>query len=155
MSHHMITTDELNAHLWGAADILRGTADASDFKNHIFGLLFLKRLSDVFDERRQEIIDEYVKSGRGVIDICNGHRNILNIRQCTRICHRDLHVIDIVPTSIRWILKIGGSAKRLATVDRQEDQLSEGKSKWVRSAFKVSNATVVGQTSHVEHHGRQ
>lgn len=61
MSDRIITRDELNSHLWGAADILRGTADASEFKNHIFGLLFLKRLSDVFEERRQEIIEHYVK----------------------------------------------------------------------------------------------
>ncbi len=60
----IITREELDRLLWGAADILRGTTDAADFKNHILSLLFLKRLNDVFLERRQEIIDEYVKSGK-------------------------------------------------------------------------------------------
>ncbi|WP_236734049.1 class I SAM-dependent DNA methyltransferase [Aliivibrio fischeri] len=37
---------------------MRGTVDSSDFKNYIFGLIFLKRLSDVFDERVQAVMDE-------------------------------------------------------------------------------------------------
>lgn len=60
----IITREDLDRLLWGAADILRGTTDAADFKNHILSLLFLKRLNDVFLERRQEIIDEYVKAGK-------------------------------------------------------------------------------------------
>jgi len=63
-SSRIITREELDRLLWGAADILRGTTDAADFKNHILSLLFLKRLNDVFLERRQEIIDEYTKSGK-------------------------------------------------------------------------------------------
>lgn len=46
-----ISLDELKSWLWGSANIMRGTVDSSDFKNYIFGLIFLKRLSDVFDER--------------------------------------------------------------------------------------------------------
>ena len=60
----IVTREELNRMLWGAADILRGTVDAGDFKNHILALMFLKRLSDVFKERRQEIIDEWMKNGK-------------------------------------------------------------------------------------------
>jgi len=60
----IVTREELNRSLWGAADILRGTVDAGDFKNHILALMFLKRLSDVFKERRQEIIDEWLQSGK-------------------------------------------------------------------------------------------
>jgi type I restriction enzyme M protein len=60
----MLTREELNRQLWGAADILRGAVDASDFKNHILSLLFLKRLSDVFFERREEILNEWKKAGK-------------------------------------------------------------------------------------------
>ncbi|MBU2622315.1 MAG: type I restriction-modification system subunit M N-terminal domain-containing protein, partial [Proteobacteria bacterium] len=40
--------EKLTAHLWESANILRGSIDSSDYKNYIFGLLFLKRISDVF-----------------------------------------------------------------------------------------------------------
>jgi type I restriction enzyme M protein len=60
----IITRDELNRRLWQAADILRGTVDAGDFKNHILALLFLERLSDVFYERRQEIVDQWQRDGK-------------------------------------------------------------------------------------------
>ena len=45
-----IDLEALKSHLWESANILRGSIDASDYKNYIFGMLFLKRLCDVFDE---------------------------------------------------------------------------------------------------------
>jgi len=120
MSGHMITTDELNAHLWGAADILRGTADASDFKNHIFGLLFLKRLSDVFDERRQEIIDEYVKGG-------------MSVKEATKIAESDPDEYTrgsfFIPKTARWAELMKHGENRAEQIDKAlraiEDQNSD------------------------------
>lgn len=54
----MITRKELETKLWGAADILRGSIDSSDYKGYIFGMLFLKRISDVFEEEAQKILAE-------------------------------------------------------------------------------------------------
>lgn len=54
----MITRRELESKLWGAADILRGSIDSSDYKGYIFGMLFFKRISDVFDEEAQKILAE-------------------------------------------------------------------------------------------------
>ncbi len=48
-----LTSQELQSKLWQAADILRGQIDASDYKNYIFSILFVKRLSDHFDEEVQ------------------------------------------------------------------------------------------------------
>ena len=53
-----ITQSQLEAYLWGASTLLRGTIDAGEYKSFIFPLLFLKRLSDVYDEEYTEALDE-------------------------------------------------------------------------------------------------
>ena len=44
--------------LWAAANALRGNLDATEYKNVVLGLIFLKYLSDRFDERYQELVAE-------------------------------------------------------------------------------------------------
>lgn len=44
--------------IWKAADKLRGNLDTSEYKNVVLGLIFLKYISDKFEQRYQELIEE-------------------------------------------------------------------------------------------------
>lgn len=44
--------------IWRAADKLRGNIDASEYKNVVLGLIFLKYISDKFNQRYQELVEE-------------------------------------------------------------------------------------------------
>lgn len=44
--------------LWGSANKLRGSVEPSEYKHVVLGLIFLKFISDKFEERREEIIAE-------------------------------------------------------------------------------------------------
>ena len=44
--------------IWKAADKLRGNIDASEYKNVVLGLIFLKYISDKFDQRYQQLVEE-------------------------------------------------------------------------------------------------
>ncbi len=58
-----LTQWQLESYLWGAATLLRGLVDASDYKQYIFPLLFFKRLSDVWDEDWQQAFDDTKDEG--------------------------------------------------------------------------------------------
>jgi type I restriction enzyme M protein len=51
-------TNGFEATLWAAADKLRGNMDAAECKHVALGLIFLKYISDRFEERRLEILAE-------------------------------------------------------------------------------------------------
>jgi len=49
--------------LWKAADKLRGNMDSAEYKHVVLGLIFLKYISDSFEDRRREIIEELSEEG--------------------------------------------------------------------------------------------
>src|SRR5271166_5794833 len=65
-----LTQQQLEAHLWGAANILRGKTAGQDYKNYILSLMFYKRLSDQWDyEAEQRIAELEADRGRPFTDI--------------------------------------------------------------------------------------
>ena len=84
-----LTRQELESKLWQAADILRGQIDAADYKNYIFSILFLKRLSDRFDEE----VENAIASG---------------VAREVALTDRDEHEF-FVPESARWPALVGAS----------------------------------------------
>ena len=84
-----VSRQELESKLWQAADILRGQIDSADYKNYIFSILFLKRLSDRFNEE----VEQAAASG---------------IPQEVALEDRDEHEF-FVPETARWTAITGAS----------------------------------------------
>ena len=74
---------KLERHLYSAADRLRQEGlDAATYKDYIFGLLFLKRCSDVFEAEREKLIEERIAKG------CQRPTPVMCIVDGERFLHR-------------------------------------------------------------------
>ncbi len=82
----MLRLEELESWLWDAACAIRGPVDAPKFKDYILPLVFLKRLSDVFDDEITHLAKEF------------GGRN-----QAEKLVERDHRLVRFyIPSEARW-----------------------------------------------------
>ncbi|MDN5609264.1 MAG: type I restriction-modification system subunit M, partial [Brevibacterium sp.] len=87
------TMNELKATLWKAADRLRGSLSANQYKDVILGLVFLKYVSDAFEEEQSLLRAEYEEQGIDEEDIAE------------LLLDTDTYVgegIFLVPEAARW-----------------------------------------------------
>lgn len=54
-----VSQNEINAALWRACDTFRGTVDASEYKNYLLVMLFVKYISDVWAEHYADLREQY------------------------------------------------------------------------------------------------
>ena len=109
-----VTLNELEQHLWGAANILRGSIDSGEYKSYIFGLLFFKRLSDVWQEEYEQKLSEYsdetlaTDADEHRFDLPEGHRwadvrkRTTNIGECLNVAFR---AVEDANTKLRGIFQ--------------------------------------------------
>lgn len=58
-----LTLRQLELKLWECADALRGELSPTQYMDYIFGMLFLKRFNNEFDEERTARYNEFINEG--------------------------------------------------------------------------------------------
>lgn len=120
------TTKPMEQMLWDAACSIRGEKDAAKFKDYLLPLLFLKRLSDVFDDEIARLSEEYGDRDTA-LEIAEGDHSLLRF---------------YLPPEARWAVISGRAAFEWPPKEKPKD-IGEHLTKAVRAVVK-HNPTLSG-----------
>ena len=111
---------QLEDRLWAAADKMRGAVSVSDYKFIVLGLIFLKYISDSFEERYKELVEE----GYGLEEIKDSYteKNIFYVPKNARWSYLEEHSKDdnigeIIDDALTLIEKDNASLKNVLPKD--------------------------------------
>ncbi len=105
--------------LWDAACSIRGEKDAAKFKDYLLPLLFLKRLSDVFDDEVERLAEDY-GNRETALEIAEGDHSLLRF---------------YIPAEARWGVISGRTALNWPKGQQPKD-IGEHLTKAVRAVVK-------------------
>jgi type I restriction enzyme M protein len=114
------TTKPMEQMLWDAACSIRGEKDASKFKDYLLPLLFLKRLSDVFDDEIDRLAEDYGDRPTA-LEIVEGDHSLLRF---------------YVPQEARWAVLSGREAIAWPSEADKPKDIGEHLTKAVRAVVK-------------------
>ncbi len=118
----ILRREELNKALWKAADILRGTVDAGDYKFQILSMLFLKRINDVFAEEREQVISEWRKRGKSQ-------------KEAEAIADDPDNYRFFVPKDARWARLMQVGENRAEAIDKAMNAIEEQNERYLGGAL--------------------
>jgi len=114
------TTKPMEQMLWDAACSIRGEKDAAKFKDYLLPLLFLKRLSDVFDDEIDRLAEDYGDRSTA-LEIVEGDHSLLRF---------------YVPQEARWAVLSGRESYAWPNDAAKPKDIGEHLTKAVRAVVK-------------------